>query len=90
MASNRALSVLLLTVFGDVTCDSCLRETCTGEPISMVMTASSYRSLPGTTVEVAGRRDSKTSFFALVCLAQAQVRDQIFPSLPYIHDSGAG
>ena len=38
----------------------------------MVMTASSYWSPPGTTVGVAGRRDSRTSSLAHVCLAQVR------------------
>ena len=38
----------------------------------MVMTASSCRSPPGTTVGVAGRRDSKTSSLAHVILAQVR------------------
>ena len=44
----------------------------------MVMTASSERSLLGTTLGVAGRHDSKTSSFAHECLAQ--VREKTFPS----------
>ena len=40
----------------------------------MVMTASSYRSPPGTTVGVAGRRDSRTS--SLTHVALAQVREE--------------
>ena len=52
-----------------------LREPCTGEPIPMVMTASSYRSPPGTTVGVAGRRDSRTSSLTHVAIL-AQVREE--------------
>ena len=42
----------------------------------MAMTASSYRSPPGTTVGVAGRRDSRTS--SLTHVALAQVREEMF------------
>ena len=38
----------------------------------MVMTASSYRNLPGTTVGVAGRRDRRTSSLTHVALAQVR------------------
>ena len=44
----------------------------------MVMTASSYMSLSGTTAGVAGTHDSKTSSLAHACLAQ--VREKTFPS----------